>query len=157
MTPPNIAIYDWIHRAFDFRGRSSRSDYWWPFLLMLTVQMVLIFLFLSAIGPEASQQLLEQLQARPNDLTALDVGPLPSLAKFALTAGGVVALLTFVPNLSVAWRRYHDLGRPGWLHLIFMVMGLVLPAASLAELVWFAFPGTRGPNRYGPAGRDRYV
>ena len=149
MTPPNVAVYNWIRQAFDFDGRATRSDYWWPRLLIITVNTVLLFMFVAAIGPEKSQILMDWLATGSNNLAELDMGPLPSLAKFSLTAAIVIAILTFIPDLSIAWRRFHDLGRPGWFHLIFMALGMFAPITALAELIWFAFPGTRGENRYG--------
>lgn len=152
MTPPNVAIYNWIRQAFDFQTRSTRSDYWWPRLLIITVNVVLLFMFLSAIGPERTEILLNWLSSGSNDLAELDMdmASLPSLAKFSLTTAVVIGVLTFIPDLSIAWRRFQDLGRPGWFHLIFLVLGFFVPFVTLAELVWFAFPGTSGPNRFGP-------
>lgn len=150
MTPPNVALYNWINKAFDFRSRSTRSDYWWPRLFVVTINVVLLFVFLSAIGPDNSQVLLEWLATSPQDFKDLDIGPLPSAAKFALTAGVVFGVLTLIPDISVSWRRFQDMGKPGWIHILFIVAGGLIPFTALVEYVWFAFPGTRGPNRYGP-------
>ncbi|MEM9600460.1 MAG: DUF805 domain-containing protein [Pseudomonadota bacterium] len=156
MTPPNVALYEWIRRTFDFKGRSTRAHFWWPFLFSFVVQFMLVLLFVSSVGPDVLQSLLDWVESRPSNFDGLDIGPLPSLAKFVLTFLIVVALLTFVPNISVSWRRFQDMNRPGWLHLIFLVGRLVGGGMLIAivELIWFAFPGTNGPNRFGP---DRVV
>ncbi len=150
MTPPNVAIYNWIRCGFDFRGRSSRSDYWWTRLLVLSVNMVLLFMFASSIGPDGSEALLDWLASGSADLAELDMGPMPSLAKFSLTFVLIFGVLTFIPDLSIAWRRFHDLNKPGWLHLIFFFASGFVPLVALTEYVWFSFPGTPGPNRFGP-------
>ena len=150
MTPPNVALYNWIHQAFDFRSRSTRSDYWWPRLFVVTINIVLLFIFVSGLGPDKAQMLIEWLETSPNSFEGLDIGPLPSLSKFALTAGVVFGILTFIPDLSVSWRRFQDMEKPGFLHILFFVGSAFVPFALFAQYIWFAFPGTRGPNRYGP-------
>lgn len=69
----------------------------------------------------------------------------------AITGGaglinGAVALGLFLPALSVAVRRLHDLDRTGWWYLI-----ILIPLVGLIVLiVWFVKRGTAGPNRFGP-------
>jgi len=150
MTPPNVAIYNWIRQGFDFRGRSSRSDYWWTRLLVFSVNLVLLTLFMTSVGPDGTEALLDWLAAGSADFEQLDMDPLPSLAKFSLTFAVIFGLLTLIPDLSIAWRRFHDLNKPGWLHLIFFFASAFAPLVVLAEYVWFLFPGTPGPNRFGP-------
>jgi len=90
--------------------------------------------------------------------------------------GSIVALVTFIPNITVGVRRFHDTNRSGkWWFLglapsvgiIFIIVGAfsrrigviwVLSAlvilASLGVLilllVWAAQEGTHGDNQYGP-------
>lgn len=150
MTPPNVALYNWIHQAFDFRGRSTRADYWWTRLFVFIVYFALLYTFVAGLGPDKAELLLEWLATQPQSLDDFDIGPLPSLSKFALTAGIVFAILTLIPDISISWRRFQDMGKPGWLHILFLVAGTLIPFSSLIQLVWFIFPGTRGANRYGP-------
>ena len=56
-----------------------------------------------------------------------------------------VTVAHLIPFCAVAARRSHDLNRSGWLSLL----GLV-PFVGLAMLVFWAFPGTSGSNRFGP-------
>ena len=69
----------------------------------------------------------------------------------AITGGAglinvAVALGLFLPALSVAVRRLHDLDRSGWWYLI-----ILIPLIGLIVLiVWFVTRGTPGPNRFGP-------
>jgi len=150
MTPPNVAVYFWIRQAFDFRSRSTRADYWWPQLFVLFVYTGLIILFVSGLNVAQSEAVLAWAESGPQDFTGLDISPLGSLSKFALTSGIVFMILTFIPILSVSWRRFQDMGKPGWLHILFLVAGSMIPFVSVIEYIWFAFPGTNGPNQYGP-------
>lgn len=156
MTPPNVAVYNWIRQGFDFEGRSSRSDFWWPRLFVFTINLVLIFVFTAGLGAERTAQVLEWLASQPTSFEGSGLDNLPSMSLFALVFGGVFGLLTFIPDLSLAWRRFHDLGRPGWLHLIFLIVGAFFVLVALVEFVWFIFPGTPGPNAYGPDPLDRW-
>ena len=67
---------------------------------------------------------------------------------FIPVIGWLIRLALLLPSLSVQVRRLHDLGRSAWWLLllippIFIIGGPVL-------LIMSAFPGTPGPNRYGP-------
>ncbi|GLQ21250.1 hypothetical protein GCM10007854_22050 [Algimonas porphyrae] len=150
MIPANIALHEWIRRAFIFKGRSTRSHYWWPFLLSFCVQLILMLLIISTMGADNVNALLAWASSQPTDFSGLEIAPLSSPAKFFLVFLAVFSLLTFVPNISLSWRRYQDMGLPGAIHLVFLFTGPFLQFIWLMELVWFAFPGTRGPNRYGP-------
>ncbi|MGB6230103.1 MAG: DUF805 domain-containing protein [Litorimonas sp.] len=156
MTPPRIALYDWIRRGFDFRGRSSRSDYWWTRLLVFTVNLFWLYLFVGSLGAEGAQALSDWLGlVSQGDVAAqsrfpLSLDDMSSLAKFSLVFLVVFALLTFVPDLALSWRRFHDMNLPGWLHLFFVVANGFVPLLALVEFVWFVRPGTPGDNKYGP-------
>ncbi|MGB3455711.1 MAG: DUF805 domain-containing protein [Litorimonas sp.] len=157
MTPPNVAIYNWIRQGLDFKGRSSRSDYWWPRVMVLTVNLVLLFVFTAGLGPEKSQVLIDWLASNPTTLEGLEeVGPLPSMSLFALVFVIVFGLFTLIPDIAVAWRRFQDMDRPGWLHIVFLVLGAFVPFVALVEYGWFAVPGTDGENRYGPDPTQRW-
>lgn len=150
MTPPNVALYNWIHQAFDFRSRSTRSDYWWTRLFIVIVYFVLLYTFVAGLGQDKAELLVEWLSTQPENFDDYDIGPMPSLSKFAVTAGIVFAIFTLIPDISVSWRRFQDMGKPGWLHILFLVAGAFVPFSGMVQLIWFIFPGTRGPNRYGP-------
>lgn len=68
----------------------------------------------------------------------------------AIFSGGplnaIVSLLLLVPNLAVAVRRLHDVGRSGWWLLIVFVplVGIVV------LLIWYISAGEHGANRFGP-------
>lgn len=57
------------------------------------------------------------------------------------------SLCILIPALAATVRRLHDMDRSGWNIFI----GLIPLVGSIFLLLWHATPGTRGPNRYGPA------
>ena len=58
---------------------------------------------------------------------------------------GVYFLAIIIPMIALIIRRFHDLGQTGWLTILAFI-----PIVSLGILIWFIFPGTNGPNKYGP-------
>lgn len=78
-------------RYFDFRTRSSRSEYWWFALFLTLISIVAIF----------ADALLFS--------TPLDGdGPI----------GWVWTLATIIPSISIGVRRLHDIDRSGWWYLL---------------------------------------
>jgi len=57
------------------------------------------------------------------------------------------ALAVIVPNIAVGIRRLHDTDKSGWL----LLLSLVPFVGGIILLVFFAMPGTEGPNQYGAA------
>lgn len=119
---------------FNFEGRATRAEYWWPALMQLIVYICLMISFVLLIGQES--------YGGSGD------APVGAFAVFG--AGILFMLFNFIPSLSVAARRFHDLDQTGWLVLVFFVVNLFIFVAGLAQMIWFAFPGTQGPNQYGP-------
>jgi uncharacterized membrane protein YhaH (DUF805 family) len=58
---------------------------------------------------------------------------------------GIFDLVILLPGITVAARRLHDMDRTAWWLLVtFTGIG------AIVLMVWFCFPGTGGPNRFGP-------
>jgi uncharacterized membrane protein YhaH (DUF805 family) len=135
------AMYS-LKKYADFSSRASKSEFWCFFFFVLITQAV----------------------ARLIDVLIggfLFIGPV----------SGLVALLLIVPQVAVAVRRLHDLGRPGRELLVPCVMLALLPLvlslhgflpkivalgyAGLTLLVFanllllFLKDGKKIPNRYG--------
>ena len=65
--------------------------------------------------------------------------------------GWLYALAVLLPTLAVMVRRLHDRGQSGW-----WAIAWFLPFANWLLLIYLAFPGTPGPNRYGPDPLQRW-
>ena len=104
----------WIKYAI-FSGRASRSEYWF----------FLLFLFLL------------------NFVTAIiDVAVYPYVEWTPIST--LVSLLTFIPSISVAARRLHDVDRSGWWQLLWITIVGIIPL-----LYWFIKKSNTGDNKYG--------
>ena len=127
------AIRTFFARYTDFQGRSRRSEYWW-FLLAF-------YIFLFVVGG---------LMFTIGGLSGDNLNPIGMLLAVVM---GLAVLAIVIPGLALSVRRFHDLGQTGWLVLVFAILGaipLIGILASIGQLIWFAMPGTTGPNKYGP-------
>ena len=114
------AIKSYFVRWNDFKGRSSRSEYWWANLFINIVNIVLTVL-------------IPNLE--PDDSTGLFL--------LALLKLGIL-LFMLVAALSLVSRRLHDVNRSGWWYLlIFTIVG------SIPILYWFVQKGDEADNRFG--------
>ena len=115
------AVKSYFVRWNDFKGRSSRSEYWWAILFTNIVNIVL-------------NVLLPNLE--PGDSTGLFL--------LALLKLGIL-LFMLVAILSLVARRLHDVNKSGWWYLlIFTIIG------SIPILYWFVQKGDEVDNRFGP-------
>ena len=69
--------------------------------------------------------------------------PLHAFFSFVLIVFG---LITFIPNISLAIRRLHDINLSGW----FIIIALI-PYISLLILIPLAIKGDTKANKYGTA------
>ena len=87
-----------------FKGRASRSEYWWYMLFASLISL------LGAV-------IASTLYGDPSELTLFDI----------------VSLLLLLPGLAVSIRRLHDVNKSGW-WLLYPWLGLILvPIASLFD------------------------
>jgi uncharacterized membrane protein YhaH (DUF805 family) len=115
------AVKSYFVRWNDFKGRSSRSEYWWAILFTNIVNIVL-------------NVLLPNLE--PSDSTGLFL--------LALLKLGILLFMLFAV-LSLIARRLHDVNKSGWWYLlIFTIIG------SIPILYWFVQKGDEADNRFGP-------
>lgn len=108
-------------RYAQFEGRSNRAEYWLFVLTYAIAFCVALAIDFLVFG----------------DLTqSAGMGPF----------SGIVILASVVPSIAVGVRRLHDLDRTGFWLLISFVPFI----GALAMLVVGLWPGTPGPNRFGP-------
>ena len=121
-----------LKRYADFSGRSRRKEFWSYFLFVWVATFVLMYLD-----------------------SALNLGGTSSSYSEGGSvgfnmSGGLLTLLfllaNIVPNIAVAVRRLHDVGKSGWMLLI----GLIPLVGAIYLLVQYVQPGAAGPNQYGP-------
>jgi uncharacterized membrane protein YhaH (DUF805 family) len=108
-----------------FRGRASRSEYWfWQlFIALVAFAVAFVVMFGAAILSDGSED-----------------------AYYA--ALGLIVLLLLpliIPTIAVSVRRLHDVGLTGWLFLV----NLVPWVGAVAAFVFSVLPGQPHANKYG--------
>ena len=118
----------------NFKGRASRSEYWWFYLFSIIISLALwamaIPLGWTSEGPEVSI-----------GAAVLNIPEAPLVVHL----WGLVVLL---PGLALSTRRFHDAGKSDW-NLLWI---LAMPLCGLGVIVLIYLltrPSTPGPNRYG--------
>ena len=79
-------------------------------------------------------------------LNAFDAALFGTGENAAAIFGPLFALATFLPSICAGGRRLHDRDMSAW----WLLLILVPVIGVLILLVIFIFPGTPGPNRFGP-------
>ena len=108
-----------------FSGRARRSEYWWFLLFYVLVAVAIALIEGGGTVETGGGGFRYQYQA----------GPLAT----------VWTLVNLLPLLAVAVRRLHDIDKSGW----WILLGLIPLIGTIILLVWYARPGTPGPNRFG--------
>jgi uncharacterized membrane protein YhaH (DUF805 family) len=104
----------------NFKGRASRSEYWF---WVLHYWIAVIWLGIVSYVP-----------------VILNITDTP------VQLGTLFLLGIFVPSIARATRRLHDINKSGAL----MLLGLIPIVGQIILLVWFCKDGDVGANRYGP-------
>ena len=144
---PAQAIKTCLTKSFQFRGRASRSEYWWFFMATL----LLSFLFMRV-----------DIDVFQKDFWEPSVSFWPASDTFAF--------LSLLPLTTVGARRLQDISLPSWpallVSLLFVLwittewgapteapisnIAYVVMVLSFFLLVAAIFPSNPGPNKYGP-------
>lgn len=103
-----------------FSGRARRKEFWF-FVLFNIIFAVIALVIDNVLGITIED---------------LNYGPLYL----------VYVVATILPNLGVAIRRLHDIGKSGW----WILIELIPLIGSIWLIVLFARNGEPGENKYGP-------
>ncbi len=107
---------------FDFKGRSTRAEFW--YFMAFVIGMLSLLPFIDGL----------LFDTRPPPET----GPWYFLG-YNVAHGPLSALfgaIVLIPWLSVSTRRLHDVGRPGW----WIFFGFIPPIGWLFMMIWLVRP-----------------
>lgn len=115
------AIKDFFFRAGDFKGVSSRPQFWWLFLAQV------LYGFVAGV-----------LLGIANPVYSLNTHSFGNslVTTLATLAFSVFAYLGY-PQLSLTLRRYRDAKVSPWWYLVLVVVGLVGPILAVSGLSWW--------------------
>ncbi|KRM71900.1 DUF805 domain-containing protein [Lacticaseibacillus brantae] len=117
----------WTH-FFDFRGRSSRSAYWWAFFwntLIRVIGGVLVFIVAMTFF---GFSLMKQSSTGSTASSAISSVGTPSIliVGFIIFLFSVYDLATLIPSLMITIRRYRDAGISPWWFAVILVSVIVM-------------------------------
>jgi uncharacterized membrane protein YhaH (DUF805 family) len=113
----------------EFDGRSRRKEYWMFILFNLIAIMLLSGLAVAGM------------------VLSRDTGP------YLFIPMVIYALAALIPSISVATRRFHDIGKSGWMLLLLCVLGIIPVVGficGIIQIVLLCQDSQPGANQYGP-------
>ncbi len=136
------AVVSGFKNCFVFRGRSSRSEFWW--FILFSIMACLIALNFS----------FENLN---KELSKSDINDVSSVLRTLLSSWfGVALLITYVPQIALSVRRFHDINKSGWWFFGLQIVPSVLPQAlsfigiiTLFAYLYFMCEKGGDENQYG--------
>ncbi|RJN32539.1 DUF805 domain-containing protein [Nesterenkonia natronophila] len=100
-----------------FKGFATRAEFWWPFVLILTLHLAIAATGLIVIGTTFADDLVSHTSIPLGaDPILLNIGIEGAGAVFAFGLVGlhvIIGVVTIMPLIAVTWRRLHDVGLPG--------------------------------------------
>ena len=145
-------FFDSVVSAFknyvNVSGRATRSEFWWFFLFCILLYMLTFSLNIKEFNSALSGSELQS--GNPTQLVEL----------FIQSWFGMAILVTFIPSITIAVRRFHDLNMSGWWYVGLQVAPSLLPSIFIFNLISFmalflfiyfiAQEGEDEDNRFGP-------
>ena len=114
-------------KYFVFSGRGTRSEYWYFQLFVWSsffIEPILILLSLSIAGETYTAGLF--------------------ILDFLIGIFRIIFVVSFIPGISAAVRRLHDVNRSGWWWFIPLTI-----IGSIPYLYWMTKRSDTGANKYG--------
>ncbi len=120
-----------------FEGRSRRKEYW----------MFSLFNLIAIFALAALALVVGVMLANTGKVDSENSVP------FLFIPVGIYALAAIIPSLSAATRRFHDIGKSGW--VLFLLCALaIIPIVglicSIIQIVFLCQDSQPGANQYGP-------
>ena len=115
------AVRNFYVKAFNFKGRATRAEYWWAYLYMLLLVVIYSVLFFIIVD------------STPNNVND---------SVMILTC---ILIFLMLPKISLIVRRLHDLGDSAWGLLL-----CCIPIVRLGFQVALGVQPSDDDNKYGP-------
>ena len=138
------AIRTCLRKYETFEGRAQREEFWYWILFRYTVLLIAVIIGITSFGTESgidSDAGVNLSLFGPSLLFVVAFGPLSF----------IVAIVSWLPSLSVFVRRLHDHNKSGWWYWL----GLIPIVGPIVLLVWMCTRGNSVDNRFGPAPSPR--
>lgn len=145
--------------VFSLYGRARRSYYGVFFMVTIVAYLAMGIPYLVWMVKTDQDHILEKMQqSDPHAGHMFDfMTKIPDSVMYgALILSGLLLLLLYFAWIATCVRRLHDMKLTGWLVLIIILIALFPILGYLfVSLILGIWPGSKGPNRYGPDPRGR--
>lgn len=140
---------DAFRRCADFKGCSTRAEYWWFALINFLIRLAYGIMFYFAVRSVLVDVITSNLNAAMEAALDADLnGATPQIVTPQITPEAIVAavyarmrfwsilsilynLIVFIPGLALFARRLHDAGHSAWHVLFFWLQGVFAAIAGL--------------------------
>ncbi len=129
------AYGEMFKKMFDFSSRTSRSAYWYAYLMNMIISVLFTILLFGVVSYAGTSP---EVTSAENILAS---GAVQITLFFIL----VYSIVLLIPQISLIVRRLHDTGRSA----IFALLLFLSTIGNIILIVLLAQKGTDGPNRYG--------
>lgn len=108
--------YYW-QNSFKYQATSTRADFWWSVLMNVIIYAIL-WLLLAASGVSSIGSLING--------TTQGLGAVLVI----IVIIGIFSIANIFPEISIAVRRFRDVGLSGWFILAFWLVSIILGSAD---------------------------
>ncbi len=121
-----------------FKGRASRSEFWWWILcaILIAIAINIVFGMLKAVFPGSNSGIMHMTFS--TDATSIYTSGNSSNSAIA-TLQSIVTLMwwiaTIVPTIALSVRRLHDINKPGWWLAIYYVAQALLAVVMIVIVI----------------------
>lgn len=114
----------WRRGFTEWTGTSSRSEYWWSYLM--TWIIATLFALLIVISTLSYNSFEAEIV----------FSPMSAILAFGLI---IFLLASLIPSISMTVRRLHDAGLSGWWILLLLLSLICEPLSIIISIVFFIF------------------
>lgn len=131
-----------LKNTFNYSGRARRREYWVPVAINAGIQ---VFLYgLMFLGATLAGDCLFYKETSSVGFTTTG----STVATILCIPYILFGIYAFITQLSLTVRRFHDVGRPGWLVAICMVGGCCCGIGTIVQFVFCCFD-SKEDNEWG--------
>lgn len=136
-----------LRRYGQFSGRSGRREFWW-FSAYLTLSYCLVLgILITAIG--FTEGGFDETDIDGRDQLAFIV---------FMVLWAIIFIGNFVPGLALTSRRFQDMGLPGWLVVVALLVVFFFNVLGwIGYMIVMSLPAQKGENQYGPPVYDDQI
>jgi len=151
---PGQTIRSFFKNYAQFKGYSTRGEFWWPWLILFLIHLGLGVITAVIVGTAFADDVVTE-SSNPAGSAEFSYqiwfeGTAGTIVTIAAILHFLIWAATISPLLAVTWRRFHDTGLPGPIFFLWFIplIGWIIVLILLAR---GSRPEKRRPEWDGPA------